>query len=53
MVVLFVGITYSMLPGISMIGHIVGLVVGTAIALSLPLNAASPTVADAQALSSR
>ena len=36
---LFVGLTYSVLPGISMIGHIVGLVVGTTIALLIPLNA--------------
>lgn len=53
MVVLLVGLTYSVLPGISMIGHIVGLVVGTAIALALPLNAAFPAAAGARALSSR
>ena len=49
-VVLVVGLTYSILPGISMIGHIVGLVVGTTIALVIPLN---PTIADVRALSSR
>ena len=49
-VVLVVGLTYSILPGISMIGHIAGLVVGATIALVIPLN---PTIADAQALSSR
>ena len=53
MVMLFVGLTYSVLPGISMIGHIVGLVVGTTIALLIPLNAAPPAVAGARALSSR
>ena len=49
-VVLVVGLTYSILPGISMIGHIIGLVVGTTIALVIPLN---PTIADVRALSSR
>ncbi len=39
MVVLVLGLTYSVLPGISMIGHIIGLVVGTAIALLIPLDA--------------
>jgi rhomboid protease GluP len=53
MVVLFLGLTYSVLPGISMIGHIVGLVVGTTIALLIPLNAALPAVAGARALSSK
>jgi rhomboid protease GluP len=48
-VVLSVGLTYSILPGISMIGHIVGLVVGTTIALLLPLSAAFPAEADARA----
>jgi len=32
-VVLVVGLTYSVFPGISMVGHIIGLIVGTAIAL--------------------
>jgi len=40
--VLVGGLIYSVLPGISMIGHIVGLLVGTAIALLLPLAASSP-----------
>ena len=47
------GLAYSVLPGVTMIGHIVGLVVGTAIALALPLPAASPQVTDARDLSSR
>ena len=51
-VVLVVGLTYSFLPGISMIGHIVGLVVGTAVALAIPLRALSQ-VARAPALNSR
>src|SRR5216684_3977652 len=32
-VVLAVGLTYSVLPGVSLVGHIVGFIVGTAIAL--------------------
>jgi membrane associated rhomboid family serine protease len=36
---LVAGLTYSVLPGISMIGHIIGLLVGTAIALLIPLDA--------------
>jgi membrane associated rhomboid family serine protease len=48
MVVLVVGLTYSVLPGISMIGHIVGLIVGTTIALLLPLNAVLSAVAKAR-----
>ena len=52
-VVLFVGLTYSILPGISMIGHIVGLVVGIPIALLIPLHATSPAVHGAPELSSR
>jgi rhomboid protease GluP len=47
-IVLVAGLTYSFLPGISMIGHIVGLIVGTTIALLLPLNAVLPAVADAR-----
>ena len=43
LVVVFVGgLTYSVLPGISMIGHVTGLLVGAAIALLIPLDAASP-----------
>jgi membrane associated rhomboid family serine protease len=53
MVVLVVGLTYSVLPGISMIGHIVGLVVGAAMALLIRLNAAFSADARAPALSSR
>jgi membrane associated rhomboid family serine protease len=44
MVPLVFGLTYSVLPRVTMIGHIVGLVVGGAIALALPLNAALPVV---------
>src|SRR5947208_3575195 len=41
--VVFVGgLTYSVLPRISMIGHITGLLAGAAIALLIPLDAASP-----------
>ncbi len=47
MVTLFVALAYSVLPGVSMIGHIVGLVVGTTMALLIPLNAAPPAVAGA------
>src|SRR5437588_1327124 len=53
MVLLVVGLTYSVLPGISMIGHIVGLVVGGAMALLLPMSVTLPPVAGAPALSSR
>ena len=35
------GLAYSFLPGISMIGHIAGMLVGAAIALLIPLAAAS------------
>jgi membrane associated rhomboid family serine protease len=41
-VVLVVGLTYSVFPGISMSGHIIGLVVGTALALLIPLDALTP-----------
>ena len=51
MVPLVFGLTYSMLPRVTMIGHIVGLVVGTTMALLIPLSAAPPAVAGA--LSSR
>jgi membrane associated rhomboid family serine protease len=53
MVPLVVGLVYSVLPRVTMIGHIVGLVVGTAIALALPLDAVSPMVPGAHDLSSR
>jgi membrane associated rhomboid family serine protease len=52
MIPLFFGLVYSVLPRVTMIGHIVGLVVGSAVALSLPLNAAS-VVAGARASSFR
>ena len=52
-VVLVVGLTYSILPGISIIGHIIGLVVGVAMALLLPISVTLPAEADATALSSR
>jgi membrane associated rhomboid family serine protease len=45
MVPLFLGLTYSVLPRVTMIGHIVGLVVGTTMALLIPLNIARPAVA--------
>ena len=45
MVPLVLGLAYSVLPGVTMIGHIVGLVVGTTMALLIPLNAAPPAVA--------
>jgi membrane associated rhomboid family serine protease len=41
-VVLVGGLTYSVLPGISLIGHVVGLLVGAVIALLIPPNAALP-----------
>jgi len=46
-IVLAVGLTYSVLPGVSMIGHIIGLVVGTAMAFLIPHAPARPVVADA------
>ena len=46
-IVLAVGLTYSVLPGVSMIGHIIGLVVGTAMAFLIPQATARPVVADA------
>jgi membrane associated rhomboid family serine protease len=53
LVPLVVGLAYSVLPRVTMIGHIVGLVIGAAIALALPLRAASPAVLGARDLSSR
>ena len=41
-VVLVGGLTYSVLPGISMIGHIIGLLAGAVIALVIPLDPALP-----------
>jgi membrane associated rhomboid family serine protease len=53
MVPLVVGLIYSVLPRVTMIGHIVGLLVGSAIALSLPWPATSPMVAGVRAMRSR
>ena len=47
---LIVGLAYSILPRVTMIGHIVGLVVGTTIALLIPLPESRPAVAGAEAL---
>lgn len=41
-VVLVGGLAYSLLPGISLIGHLTGLLVGAAIAVLIPLDGASP-----------
>ena len=46
-VVLVVGLTYSVFPGISMIGHLVGLTVGTALSLLISPAALKPLGADA------
>jgi membrane associated rhomboid family serine protease len=53
LVPLVLGLAYSVLPNVTMTGHIVGLVVGAAIALALPLPAASPVVPAARDLNSR
>lgn len=42
LVVLMMALTYSVLPGISMTGHMVGLMVGSAMALLIPLDLTSP-----------
>jgi hypothetical protein len=47
------GLIYSVLPRVTMIGHVVGLVVGAAIAFALPFHAASPVVPGVRDLSSR
>jgi membrane associated rhomboid family serine protease len=47
------GLAYSLLPRVTMIGHIVGLVFGGAIALALPLPAASLVIPGTRDLSSR
>jgi len=39
-IVLAVGLTYSVLPGVSMVGHIIGLVVGIAMAFLIPQTTA-------------
>ena len=46
-IVLAAGLSYSVLPGVSMIGHIIGLVVGTAMAFLIPQATARPVVTDA------
>ncbi len=46
-VVLVLGLTYSVFPGVSMVGHIIGLIVGTAIALFIRADAPTPSVAAA------
>ena len=42
---LVLGLIYSFLPGVSMIGHVVGLIIGTAMALVIPLKEPKPAVA--------
>ena len=42
---LVLGLIYSFLPGVSMIGHIVGLLIGALMALVIPLKEPKPTVA--------
>jgi membrane associated rhomboid family serine protease len=44
MVVLAVGLTYSVFPGISMTGHIIGLTVGSVLAFLIPSEALTPSV---------
>ena len=46
-IMLAVGLTYSFFPGVSMIGHIIGLIVGTAMAFLIPQATMRPLVADA------
>ncbi|MGB9474592.1 MAG: rhomboid family intramembrane serine protease [Candidatus Udaeobacter sp.] len=46
-IVLAVGLTYSFFPGVSMIGHIIGLLVGIAMGFLVPQATARPVVADA------
>jgi membrane associated rhomboid family serine protease len=46
-VVLVLGLTYSVCPGISMVGHIIGLIVGVALALVIRVDAPTPFVASA------
>jgi membrane associated rhomboid family serine protease len=45
--VLVLGLTYSVFPGISMVGHIIGLIVGTALALFIRVDARTPLIAGA------
>lgn len=42
---LVLGLIYSFLPGVSMIGHIVGVIIGTTMALVIALKEPEPTVA--------
>jgi membrane associated rhomboid family serine protease len=53
LVPLVFGLAYSVLPRVTMIGHFVGLAVGTALALALPLPAAWPLIPGARDWSSR
>ena len=50
---LLVGLAYSFLPRVTMIGHVVGFVIGATIALVFPLSAARPAVTGAEASISR
>jgi rhomboid protease GluP len=45
MAALVLGLIYSFLPGVSMIGHIVGLIIGTTMGFVIPLKVPKPTVA--------
>jgi membrane associated rhomboid family serine protease len=45
MAALVLGLIYSFLPGVSMIGHIVGLIMGATMAFMIPLKEQAPTVA--------
>jgi len=47
MAALVLGLIYSFLPGVSMIGHVVGLIIGTTLTLAVPLKESEPTVVDA------
>ena len=47
MAALVLGLIYSFLPGVSMIGHIVGLIIGTTMAFVVPLKESEPAVVDA------
>jgi rhomboid protease GluP len=43
---LALGLIYSFLPGVSMIGHLVGLLIGATIAFVIPLKEPEPTTVD-------
>ena len=45
MAALVLGLIYSFLPGVSMIGHIVGLIIGTTMGFVIPLKVPKPAVA--------